>query len=423
MLDIQRLYQTLVSSSEDDDLQRRPLIAHAGQIAQPHSAISPEVTGEELWRKFNENPNMAAVAVVENEVPIGLINRHIFMEQYSRRYGREIFGRKSCIAFMDKSPLIVDAATPVETLVKQAVALGNKVLTDGFITTQNGRYDGLGSGFDLMRAMSDIEAEKSKQILASINYASLIQRSHLVESDYVLKNVIGEYGLMWSPRDVVGGDAYFFRQMKDGVFGCIFDCTGHGVPGAFMTLIALSFFEQQIAPTASNLQPGELIGQLNLYIKKVLQQNESQDREVKANDGLDIAAFVLSRDQTQLRYASAKLALYLKRPNTDAVETLEAESTPVGYADTPNSHVWSTSTVALEPGTLIVIPTDGVIDQIGEGRRIAHGRKRLLAFVQEHHQLSCPALIDAFRSHFAAWQGGERRRDDVTLFTMRSRTD
>lgn len=428
MLNLDTLYDSLVASASDDHPNAKLLIARADELARPQIAVTPDMTAEELRGTFAKMADVKAIAVLEEDVPIGLINRNIFMEQYGRQYGREIFGRKSCIAFMDKAPLVVDGHTPIETLVKHAVESGGKVLTDGFIATRDGKYLGLGSGFDLLRAMSDIEAEKSKQILSSINYASLIQRSHLVESDEVLNTDIGEYGLMWSPRDVVGGDAYFFRKVADGTFGCIFDCTGHGVPGAFMTLIVMSFLEQQVDPRISGLVPGELIAQLNVYIKKVLRQPDRPSSDIggeekKSNDGLDAAMFILSDDHREIRHASAKLSLMLSRPGAVGIDVLDPSKLPVGYADTPNNHVWETTRTELEPGTLIVIPTDGVIDQIGEARRIAHGKKRLLQFILENRNTESAALMKAFEQHFTIWQGAEKRRDDVTLFSMRTRSN
>ncbi|CAN0513775.1 unnamed protein product, partial [Phaeothamnion confervicola] len=165
--------------------------------------VSPDDTNETVRELFARNESLETVAVVEQGHPIGLINRNLFMEHYARPFARDVFGRKSCIAFMDKAPVVVDAATPIEVLVKAAVDAGGRVLKDGFITTAHGQYLGLGTGYGLMKAMSDIESEKTRQLLSSISYASLIQRSHLAESDRVLQAHMPDHGLLWEPRDVV----------------------------------------------------------------------------------------------------------------------------------------------------------------------------------------------------------------------------
>ncbi|MEI8170658.1 MAG: SpoIIE family protein phosphatase [Rhodoferax sp.] len=428
MLNVEILYEALAASAADESKGATTLITKAEQLSRPQHAITPDTTSEELRTKFSELSGVATIAVTEDGKPIGMVNRNIFMEQYARPYARELYGRKTCIAFMDKTPLIVDSKTPIEVLVKSAVESGGKVLTDGFITTIDGQYQGVGTGFDLMKAMSEIEAEKTRQLMASINYASLIQRSHLVESDHVLQNDIGDYGLMWLPRDIVGGDAYFFRKVEDGVFGCVFDCTGHGVPGAFMTLIVMSFLEQCVQAAASGIMPGEILGKLNAYVKRVLRQDdrgssEAASFEKTSNDGLDAAMFVLSNDQTSMRFASAKLSMLLSRKGAAEIVVVEGEKHPVGYADTMLSTVWPTQTVDLGLDCLVMIPTDGVIDQIGESRRIAHGKKRLIQFLSDNRHMSSLQLIPTFDSAFGEWQGNQKRRDDVTMLAFRTKSD
>ena len=426
MLNVESLYESLASSFAHSGDGKTTLITRAEQLTRAQEPVTPQLSAEELRLKFTELVNMVSVVVVEDRRPIGMINRNHFMEQLARPYARELYGPKSCVQFMDASPLIVDISTPIETLVRSAVESGGKVLEDGFITSEHGDYVGVGTGFDLIKAMSEIEAEKTRQLMSSIGYASLIQRSHLVESDQVLRHDIGAYGLMWQPRDVVGGDAYFFRKVGDGLFGCVFDCTGHGVPGAFMTLIVLSFLEQQIRGDAVGIQPGDMLGQLNAYLKRVLRQadchaSDMGTGEKSSNDGLDAAMFVLSVDQRSMRFASAKLVMFIARAGDAAIAQVDGERTAIGYSDTLLATVWPTHEVALGPNCLVVIPTDGVIDQIGEAKRIAHGKKRLLRFLQENRDANVPAWLSDFEESFTAWQGKQKRRDDVTMLAFRTR--
>lgn len=426
MLTIESLYDSLAASAEDGMPGSTAMVTRADQMSRNQEAASPETSNEQLREMFARIEGVATIAVVEHGYPIGLVNRYIFMEQFAKPYARDLYGRKSCIAFMDKSPLIVPASTPVEVLVKAAVASGGKVLEDGFITTLNGEYQGVGTGFDLVKAMSEIEAEKTRQLMASINYASLIQRSHLVESDRVLRQDMGDCGLIWKPRDVVGGDAYFFRKVADGVFGCVFDCTGHGVPGAFMTLIVLSFLEQVVLPEASGIDPGTILAQMHGYIKRVLRQedrsaSDAASDEKISNDGLDAAAFVVAPDHSGLRFASAKLCMLVARKGCAEIEVVDADKHGIGYADTPLATQWATRQVELGPQCMVVIPTDGVMDQIGGSKAIAHGRKRLLQFMAEHRPLDGGQLVSAFEDHFSQWQGGQKRRDDVTMLAFRTR--
>lgn len=426
MTPIDQLYDTLAASAADLHAQQPLLATRAEQLGAPSEPVSPEHTNEEVRALFARCESRDTVAVVEDGRPIGLINRNTFMEHYARPFARDVFGRKSCIAFMDKTPVVVDKDTPIETLVKTAVEAGTRVLQDGFITTAGGRYLGLGTGYGLMKAMSDIEAEKTRQLLSSISYASLIQRSHLAESDRVLRTHLPDHGLLWHPRDVVGGDAYFFRHTPGGLLGCVFDCTGHGVPGAFMTLIALSFLEQAIDPADPAVDPGETLAAMNRYIKRVLQQRAREDlgsTEKGSSDGLDAAMFLIAPGGRSLKFASARLTLLITSQEHEEARQIEGDKAGIGYADTPDDQSWRTQDVPLAHDSLLLIPTDGVIDQIGGPKQIAHGRRRLVQFLNERRNASARALCSEFAEHFAQWQGGQRRRDDVSLLAFRANTE
>ncbi len=425
MHNIDSLYDSLAASSQDDNPYGAVLATRAEQLSKPMETVTPETNNEQVREIFARLEGVATIAVVEDGQPIGLINRNIFMEQYARPFARDLYGRKTCVAFMDKTPLIVSSDTPIETLVSAAVESGGKVLNDGFITTLDGQYQGVGTGFGLVKAMSDIEAEKTRQLLSSINYASLIQQSHLVESDQVLREDIRDYGLIWQPRDVVGGDAYFFRRTAEGIFGCVFDCTGHGVPGAFMTLIVMSFLEQAIPSSSTHTDPAAVLQKLNLYIKRVLRQEdrsltESKPGEKASNDGLDAAIFVLPKDHSWIRFASARLSLLIAEPGASEVKIIEAEKSPIGYSDTPSDSSWAVHEVPLTPNSLLVIPTDGVIDQIGGPKAISHGRRRLVQYLAARNQQSAAQFCTDFLQSFNEWQGGQKRRDDVTLMAFRT---
>jgi hypothetical protein len=100
----------------------------------------------------------------------------------SKQFRMELYGRKSCIAFMDKEPLIVDAALDIEALTFKTVEYGEKALSDGFIVTRDGVFAGTGNGLQLMRVVADMQASRNRQIMHSIEYASVIQQSTLRSS-------------------------------------------------------------------------------------------------------------------------------------------------------------------------------------------------------------------------------------------------
>ncbi len=112
---------------------------------------------ERVLEILQANEGLHAVAVVENGIPVGMISRPIMLDRFTHLYSRELFGRKSCALFMDDAPLVVDIGTLVSDLPELVVRKGKQAFSDGFVITENGRYRGLGSGFDLMREITDMQ--------------------------------------------------------------------------------------------------------------------------------------------------------------------------------------------------------------------------------------------------------------------------
>lgn len=421
MSSLDTLYQSLSAAAAARGEGAAALASCAGDLARPAVPAEAEQTNDAVLERFVREPGLVSLVVVEGRRPIGLINRHIFMEAYARPFAREVFGRRSCIAWMDKQPLVVDRATPLEELVQRAVAAGKKALDDGFVVTSGGTFAGHGTGIALVQAMAAAEAEKTHQLLESIRYASRIQRSQLRASDEALAGAVADHALLWEPRDVVGGDCYLFRRLPGGLFGAVLDCTGHGVPGAFMTLIALSVLDQALASGSSD--PGAALTALNAGIKRALGQvavEASEDGAVhRSDDGLDGACLWLPDGRAEVAFAGARLPLLVVPPGDGPVEVVDGERASVGYLETPADRRWATRTVALPPGALLAVATDGVTDQLGGPKRLALGRKRLADFLGERRGAPTRELVEAFGGALLAWQGAEARRDDVALLLLR----
>lgn len=387
--------------------------------------VSPEQSNLDVFRLFDGNPALGGLPVVESGVPIGLINRNIFMDSFARPFHREVYSRKSCIAFMDKTPLVVEATLPLQDLSFRALSTGGKTLSDGFIITDAGRYQGMGAGTDMVAAIAHLQAEKNRQVMESIDYASVIQQSFLRPSRETLRRILPNHLLAWEPRDVVGGDFFFFSERADGFFGALCDCTGHGVPGAFMTLIMSSFLEHAL-DDANWLAPGALMSTVNVRVKTALGQidhshrGDGEEDAHRSDDGMDAAFIAYERSAGRLHFAGAHQLLLVLRPGGAAVEILDGDPAGIGYAGTALDQAWATHCLELPAGSLVCVCTDGVYDQPGGPKRIAFGKKRLAGLLLEHRDADLAALRHTLMESFAGWQGVEARRDDVTVFAFRT---
>ncbi len=401
----------------------------ARSLAQTNPPVGPELTNEDIFVRFTHNPLLTSLAVVENERPIGLIDRNVFLNNYAKPFHRDIYMRKSCIAFMNTSPLVADASISVEALGLQLVEGGDNKLTEGFIITDNGQYLGTGTAEELIRAISDQQAEKNRVMMQSIGYASVIQRSFLRASRETVLQTFSDHFLIWDPRDVVGGDCYYCRRFPNGIFFALIDCTGHGVPGAFMTLISTSLLEQSLN-NGSPEDPSALMQDLNRRIKQALgqlddlssEEDESEDEDnvdSHSDDGLDGGFFFLNTETHVLTYSGAKTPLFYQRPTDSEIQQLDGDRRGIGYSGTPMAFEWTNHQIALQPGTLVYLFTDGIIDQIGGTRQIAYGKRRLKVQLFDHIGQPMPAQSEALTHSFDEWQGSNARRDDVTAFGFR----
>jgi EAL domain-containing protein (putative c-di-GMP-specific phosphodiesterase class I)/GGDEF domain-containing protein len=136
---------------------RDPIRATAGRLAMPAPQVSPDTPSQEVLDLLIAHPELHAIAVVRDGIPVGLIHRPALLDRFIGRYGRELFGKKPCAVFMDSQPLVVDKATRMVELSELVVSKGKSAFTQGFVVTSEGRYLGLGSGFDLMREVTDMQ--------------------------------------------------------------------------------------------------------------------------------------------------------------------------------------------------------------------------------------------------------------------------
>jgi serine phosphatase RsbU (regulator of sigma subunit) len=391
---------------------------YAGDLCLDCPTIEASGSNAAVMDLFSAYRDLSSLAVVEDDRPIGLINRNIFLSQMSKPFYRELYDRKSCIAFMDKEPLVVEAGMTIEALTFKTVESGGKALTDGFIITREGRFAGLGNGLQLMSAVADMQAEKNRQTMQSIEYASVIQRAMLRASREALATALGDAALAWEPRDVVGGDFYHFAAHDDGWFGALADCTGHGVPGAFMTLLASSALSKALEQLGPR-DPAALLSAVNRSLKALLSQDRRADETPESDDGLDAAFFWFDAKRGELRFAGARIATYILRPGAEQFDVLAGQRMGVGYVDSDAGYAWAQQTAELPSGSLLFITTDGCTDQIGGPRKIAFGKRRACEAILAHRDEPAGAICDALKAALAQWQGAQNRRDDVTLFCAR----
>lgn len=136
--------------------------SHAGALLKLIPCATPADSNEAIWQRLAKQTDLVAIPVVDNNKPIGLIKRSDLLELFSRPFSRELFGARSCATQMDRNPLIVEQATSLTELARLITSCERGDLNDGFILTEQGRYLGMGTGRDLIRAMTELQISAAR---------------------------------------------------------------------------------------------------------------------------------------------------------------------------------------------------------------------------------------------------------------------
>ncbi len=247
-----------------------------------------------------------------------------------------------------------------------------------------------------------------RQVLESIDYASRIQRSFL-PSDNDLKDALDDYFLFWLPRDGVGGDAYWVRHEGEYTYLAVFDCTGHGVPGAFLTLIVNSLFEQNLDRYCCG-NPARLLAKMNMGLKTALSQHGKNNF---SDDGLEGAVCCIDRVEGVLHFAGARCFLLLA--GNDGVREVKGDRMGVGFVHVPIDQEFANHGIPLSEIGAAYLFTDGATDQIGGPKKLPYGRRRLRTLLAEHSQLPMEEQKRIVEKEYYSYKGRNAQRDDVTV--------
>lgn len=246
--------------------------------------------------------------------------------------------------------------------------------------------------------------EKNKSITDSINYAQRIQRALLASGDLLTKN-LEDHFVLFLPKDIVSGDFYWAVE-KDGRFYlAVCDSTGHGVPGAFMSLLNISFMNEAISEKGI-AQPGAVFS----HVRNRLISNISADG---AKDGMDGILVCLGKQE--LKYAAAHNAPVLIRQ--DRLEEMPADKMPVGKGESDTE--FTTHTIALEKGDMVYLYTDGYADQFGGPKGKKFKYRQLEELLVSIHQKPMEEQRAILASTIAQWQGGLEQVDDILIIGIR----
>ena len=252
---------------------------------------------------------------------------------------------------------------------------------------------------------------KNKDIMDSIFYAERIQKAFLTY-DVGASKILQDYFIIYKPRDIVSGDFYYVVEQKGLIFMITGDCTGHGVPGALMSMLGVTLLDQIIIEKKTH-RPAEIIKALDKGVIKALHQEENSSQ-----DGMDISVCVWNPKTRELKIAGAKSSVILL--HYDHFEEIKTDRYMVGgiseHSTEKNFQEYERS---IAPNTMLYLFTDGYLDQFDDKGHKKIGKKRFYNLLTQYHQKPTLQQKHQLQSFLQEWQGKEDQIDDITILGVR----
>lgn len=255
---------------------------------------------------------------------------------------------------------------------------------------------------------------KNEEITDSIKYAKNIQEA-LLPSLHKTEQTLGDCFILYLPKDIVSGDFFWHSDHNNTQFIAAADCTGHGVPGAFMSIVGNNLLNEII--NQKNIsEPGKILLELHKGVKEALNQNNSESQR---RDGMDIALCAIRKKRGTLEYAGANRPLWIYRKEKNELEIIKATKYPIGGLELEETRIYANHTVEVKTGDVVFIFSDGFADQFGGPR----GKKFMLSSMQkllmENIDLPMNTQKANIQKAFKDWKSSLEQVDDVLVIGIR----
>lgn len=399
------------------------LHAPASTLISPTLTVPVTERCETVIPRLREDSSLKLVVVVDDEgAPVGVLERIETLTAMANPLAYAVFQNRPVTSLMDENFFVYPAdgdLASLSTLLdseQRSLDSGGVVLLDGKVCAGVLPY----SAF--LSYMVSQDAERSRelaiahqQVMDSVQYASRIQQGLLARKERLLAS-FSDVGIIWEPRDIVGGDIFWQSPRRDdGMFWmAIVDCTGHGVPGAMVSMLVASVLGR-LWVTHNDASPGAVLAELGDLVRELLNQ---QADDALSDDGFDAAICRVDPGRGVVGYSGARIGCFLIPRSHDPVVRVNGTKVALGYRGSSPHEPLPEVDVQIKDVSAIVIATDGIFDQPGGPNRRAFGPARMADAISSQHGRSAADIAAGLYSEFTAWMGDQPRRDDVCALVL-----
>ncbi|MCL2284657.1 MAG: SpoIIE family protein phosphatase [Fibromonadales bacterium] len=252
------------------------------------------------------------------------------------------------------------------------------------------------------------------EVLAGILYASKIQQL-LLPKKAVFKKAFSDYSAIWNPSNIVGGDIYWIKQFDKGITLCVCDCTGHGTPGALLTMLVVSTLESVVWPSNCSDTAG-IIWRLDQRLSEVLSAETKQDSISDIKDGCDIAVLFIAPNG-DISLSAGHTSVFVS--NGNKVERIKGQNIYVGEGKLTNKEMVDTIKIPANPANKFYIASDGLFNQPSKDKTGSFGYKRFEKIILENHDEAQAVITNKVWQAFEAYRGNEPQVDDFELISFK----
>lgn len=254
--------------------------------------------------------------------------------------------------------------------------------------------------------------EQKRHIMDSIYYARRIQTAILPSDEYI-NSYLKENFILYRPKDIVSGDFYWFYKTKESIMISAVDCTGHGVPGAFMSIVGYNQLNYAVNVKKSRCSD-DILNNLNKGVIETLSENT---HESKVMDGMDLALCVFDKDLKKLQFSGANNPLILIRDNE--IIQYKADKFPIGAFEAAIPQIFTRTEIDLQKGDCLYIYSDGYPDQFGGPQDKKITSKRFKQLLLDMHKEPMKKQKEMLNSSLEEWMGDGEQIDDILVIGIK----